>query len=35
MTASGRLEDYGVVERDVLALIAKEPEVDGCCTWPS
>ena len=29
MTDSGRLEDYGIVEDDVLHLIAKDPQVDG------
>lgn len=29
MTASARLEDYGVHEGDVLVLIAGEPQVDG------
>jgi hypothetical protein len=29
MVDSGRLEDYGVNENDVLHLIAKGPQVDG------
>ena len=29
MTASARLEDYGVREGDVLVLIVGEPQVDG------
>jgi len=29
MTASARLEDYGVHEGDVLVLIVGEPQVDG------
>ncbi len=29
MTASARLEDYGVLEGDVLVLITGEPQVDG------
>lgn len=29
MTASARLEDYGVSEGDVLVLIVGEPQVDG------
>ena len=29
MTASARLEDYGIREGDVLVLIAGEPQVDG------
>jgi len=29
MTASARLEDYGVREADVLVLIVGEPQVDG------
>jgi hypothetical protein len=29
LTASARLEDYGVHEGDVLVLIVGEPQVDG------
>jgi hypothetical protein len=29
LTDASRLEDHGVVDNDILALIAKAPEIDG------